>query len=112
MLKTRDKEKIVLIIDHCKKVKEYVKDLEYDDFLNNTQAQDAISFNILQIGELAKSLSDEFISEYNAVPWKSIKGMRDKICHGYESINKERVFETARKDVKELNDYCKKIVKE
>ena len=48
-----------------------------------------ICFNILQIGELAKNFEPSFIIEYNNVPWKQIKGMRDKVAHGYGTIKKE-----------------------
>lgn len=67
-------------------------------------------FNIFQIGELAKSLSDEFVDEYNKVPWKQIKGMRDRIGHGYDTINVDIVWNTAKENIKELNDYCLEIL--
>jgi uncharacterized protein with HEPN domain len=36
---------------------------------------------ILQIGELAKNLSDEFRETNNDIPWKAIMGMRDIFAH-------------------------------
>ena len=40
--------------------------------------KDVLCFNLLQIGELAKRFEPNFIKEYGNVPWKNIKGMRDR----------------------------------
>ena len=43
--------------------------------------RNAVSMPILQIGELAKQLSDAFISEHSLIPWKQIIRMRDLFAH-------------------------------
>lgn len=112
MLDVKDKEILFHIIDHSERVIDNIKNIKLDDFYNNRNLQDIVLFNIFQIGELSKSLSDEFINEYNGVPWKQIKGMRDIIVHGYQSISYERTYNTAKKDILDLYKYCKKIYKE
>ena len=37
--------------------------------------------------------------QFGGVPWKQIKGMRDKIAHGYGVIDLDRVWDTALLDV-------------
>ena len=37
--------------------------------------------------------------QFGGVPWKQIKGMRDKIAHGYEVIDLDRVWDTALLDI-------------
>lgn len=39
------------------------------------------------------------MKKYNKVPWRQIKGMRDKVAHGYGSIDKDRVWRTALNDI-------------
>lgn len=80
-------------------------------FNNDIDLREVVCFNIFQIGELAKGLSSEFIKKYDKIPWKQIKGMRDRIGHGYGTIDVEIVFNTAKTDIKELNEYCKEILK-
>ncbi len=80
------------------------------DFDNNEDVIEIICFNIMQIGELAKNFEPAFIENYNAVPWKQIKGMRDKVAHGYGTIDLDRVWFTATNDIKPLLNYCKNIV--
>ena len=66
---------------------------------------------MLQIGELAKSLPDVFFKKYQKMPWKQIKGMRDKVAHGYGTLEFDLVYATAKEDIPALQDYCLEIVK-
>ena len=52
----------------------------------------------------------EFIKEYNKIPWKQIIGMRNRIVHGYDTINLEIVWSTAIESIPELKSYCKEIL--
>ena len=64
---------------------------------------------ILQIGELVKNLSDEFISKYSAMAWKAIAGMRDIFAHHYGSIDYEMTWNTSIEDIPALKEYLMKI---
>lgn len=46
------------------------------------------------------------------MPWKNIKGMRDRVVHGYGTIKMEEVWKTAVRDIKPLREYCEKILEE
>ena len=72
--------------------------------------KEVVCFNLFQIGELANCLSIEFIKEYNKIPWKQIIGMRNRIVHGYDTINLEIVWNTAIESIPELKSYCKEIL--
>lgn len=72
--------------------------------------KEIICFNIFQIGELANSLSDEFTKEFNQIPWKQIKGMRNRIVHGYDTIDLEIVWNTANDSILLLREYCNSIL--
>ena len=45
------------------------------------------------------------------MPWKQIKGMRDKVAHGYDTLEFDLVYATAKEDIPALQDYCLEIVK-
>lgn len=98
------------IIDYCDRIEEKMATVTREMFENDRDIREIISFDIFQIGELAKGLSQKFTKEYNAIPWRQIKGMRDKIGHGYRFIDLDRVWNAASEDVKPLNDYCKQIL--
>lgn len=47
----------------------------------------ACAFSVSQIGELAKEVSEDTQNNYDYIPWRSMKGMRNKIVHDYENID-------------------------
>lgn len=112
MLAIKEKGILLYIINHCYRIENKINNLAFETFLSDEDIKDIISFNILQIGELAKNLSSEFLEQYHDMPWKDIKGMRDWVAHGYGTIDLNEVWNTAVNDIKPLREYCEKIIKE
>lgn len=110
MLSVRDKGLIIQILAYCDRIKQKMENMGLDEFKKDIDTRDIICFNVFQIGELAKSLTDDFVKEYNEVPWKDIKGMRDRIAHGYGTIDFAIIWTTAEEDIKQLGIYCKHIL--
>lgn len=53
--------------------------------------------SLIIIGEAATKVMDgysEFIQVHTQVPWRSMRGMRNRIAHGYFDINLDIVWET------------------
>ena len=110
MLNTKDKGRLLQIVKHCKRIEEKIKNINKNEFETNDDIREIVCFNIFQVGELAKELSDELINTYDKIPWKQIKGMRDRIGHGYETIDIDIVWNTAKDNIKELDIYCEEIL--
>ena len=61
--------------------------------------------NLVIIGEAAtKLLKDynKFLDLHPDVPWRSMKGMRNRIAHGYFDINLDVVWETVQTALPQL----------
>ena len=112
MLTIKETGIMFYIIDHCKRIEEKTLNVDAQAFCNDKDIQDIVCFNVFQIGELAKKLSPEFLSKYNKAPWKQIKGTRDKVGHGYETINMDAMWKIASNEVKPLREYCESILEE
>ena len=110
MLTVKEKGILLYIIDYCKRIEGKVSGVTRESFDEDMDITEIVCFNILQIGELAKRLSDDFITKYNGVPWKNIKGMRDKVAHEYGTIDLDQVWNAATNDIKSLREYCEQIV--
>jgi uncharacterized protein with HEPN domain len=51
--------------------------------------------NILsEIGEAAKALDEQTTSMMPDVPWRAIKGMRDKVVHDYPELDIDLLWDT------------------
>ncbi len=75
----------------------FVDGMSLIDFLADKRTQQAVVMNLIIIGEAAtKLLQDypEFVEQHADIPWRSMKGMRNRIAHGYFEINLEVVWET------------------
>ena len=110
MLGVKDKGILLQIIKRCNRVIEKVSNISEAEFSLNDDIKEVVCFNLFQIGELANVLSVEFIKEYNKIPWKQIIGMRNRIVHGYDTINLEIVWNTAIESIPKLKSYYKEIL--
>lgn len=71
------------------------------------KTQQAVILNLILIGEEAtKVLKDhEAFALANAhVPWRAMKGMRNRIAHGYFEINLDVVWETVQSALPQLTE--------
>ena len=81
-------------VNHCSK---YTK---REDFEADDMCVEATVFNLMQIGELAKSsLSDEVKESIKSIPWKQIYGLRNRIVHGYDGVDLVIVWDTVKEDL-------------
>lgn len=61
--------------------------------------------NIVIIGEAATKLANDeaqFVSRHPEVPWKAMRGMRNRIAHGYFEINLDTVWDTVQTALPQL----------
>jgi uncharacterized protein with HEPN domain len=59
------------------------------------------------LGEAAtKILNDfpDFARQHDSIPWTSMKGMRNRIAHGYFDIDLEIVWETVQRNLPALRE--------
>ena len=50
------------------------------------------------------------MEEYKNIPWKSIRGMRNRIVHDYENIDLSVLWGTIKESLPELKDELKDII--
>ena len=99
-----DKDKAILqkIVGYVNDISQYIKGLDYDSFLQDKKTISACAFSVLQIGELAKELTEDLQNANSDIPWRSIKGMRNKIVHDYEKVDFAVLWGTIETSLPEL----------
>ncbi len=71
--------------------------MDKEGFLGDLRTQRAVVMSLIIVGEAAAKLVDQypdFAAAHPAVPWRSMRGMRNRIAHGYFDINLDVVWET------------------
>lgn len=98
------------IFESIELIEKYSKNLNYNKFLENNEAQDAIMRRIEIIGEAAKSVPLKIRKEHPNIPWKQIAGMRNMLAHEYFGIVMKRIWDTTQKDLPKLKKQILKII--
>ena len=78
--------------------------------LKDEKTQRAFARSIEIIGEAVKNISSDVIIKYKEVPWRNIAGMRDKLIHGYFSVDYEIVWDVAKNIIPEFKNQLIKIM--
>ena len=71
--------------------------LEEDEIL-----VDSIMFRLIQVAENSEKLTEKFKKTYPSIPWRAIKGLRNRIVHEYGNVDLTIVYDTVKKDIPEL----------
>lgn len=93
------------MLDAARQACSYVEGLSKDDFLADKRTQQAVFLNIVIIGEAAAKLLQnyaDFLDQHPDIPWRNMKGMRNRIAHGYFDINLDVVWETVQTALPQL----------
>lgn len=86
---------------------EFVEGLDRTDFLADKRTHQAVILNLIILGEAAARLIDrhpDYVAAHPEVAWLSMRGMRNRIAHGYHDIDLEIVWETVSVALPELLD--------
>ena len=77
----------------------FTEGLAQADFLQDKRTQQAVVMSLIVLGEAATKVMDQhptFAAQNKHIPWRSMRGMRNRIAHSYFDINLEVVWDTVR----------------
>ena len=83
----------------------FVEGMAKDDFLGDKRTQQAVIMSLIVVGEAATKVMDGyagFTQAHTEVPWRDMRGMRNRMAPGYFDINLDVVWETAQQWLPEL----------
>lgn len=102
------------IVSYCCQIEETVQ--RFGDsarvFQSDRIYRSAAALCILQIGELAGNLSEEFRARHASIPWRQIKAMRNLVAHKYGTIDPDTAWEVIQDDIPALKEYCRSVLEQ
>jgi len=101
-MKPTDAHRVLDIERGAETIRAYLHGMHRGMFDRDRKTQDAVLRQIEIIGEAVKALSPELKAAIPKIPWRRIGGMRDKLAHKYWEVDRDLVWEVARKHVREL----------
>ena len=76
-------------------ISEFIKGMDYNDFIKDKKTEFAVIRALEIIGEATKNVPESIRTKYPKIPWKSMAGMRDKLIHAYFGVRFELIWNTA-----------------
>jgi uncharacterized protein with HEPN domain len=73
--------------------------------LEDRRTQQAVVMSLIIIGEASTKIMDQhadFAAAHAYIPWRSMRGMRNRIAHGYFDINLDVVWDTIQSALPDL----------
>ena len=63
---------------------------------------DSVMFRLIQISENAGKLTESFRSAHPSIPFRAMKGLRNRIVHEYGNVDLSVIYDTVHDDIPEL----------
>ena len=86
------------------------KQVTRDDIIGDRDTRWMVSMPLLDITEQVSALSQGFLNAYPIPDFKSIKGMRNRLVHGYGDVNQGYIADAVFDDLPELAQRCREII--
>ncbi|MCL2093222.1 MAG: DUF86 domain-containing protein [Treponema sp.] len=83
---------------------------DYNNFISDKDYFNSVCMSLLQIGELANHLSNEFTEIHSDIPWRNIIGLRHVVVHGYGQLDAEIIWTSLTEDLPGLFVKCKALI--
>ena len=98
----RDRLLLAELIDAAERVVALVEGHEAGEIEADRDRRDALLWNFTVLGEASAQLSADLKAAHPEVPWADPARMRNRIVHGYWTIDFEVLVATARDDLPEF----------
>ena len=80
------------MIEFGEKVRAYTAEMDQAAFVADARTYDAVLRNLELIGEAATHVPVTLRNAHPEIPWRAIIGMRNRLAHGYLTIDDDLVW--------------------
>jgi uncharacterized protein with HEPN domain len=98
------------ILDAMDKAGILVEGFTYEEFETDFRTNFAVVRALEIIGEATKRLPMNLREQYPEIPWTGMAGMRDRIIHGYDTVDLQIVWDVVKKDIPEIKPQIQQIL--
>ncbi len=82
----------------------------FDDFTRDETLKRAVVRSLEIIGEATKKIPADFKVRWDAVKWKNMAGMRDRLIHDYIGVNYYIVWDVVKNKIPELHSQIVEVI--
>jgi uncharacterized protein with HEPN domain len=90
------------MLEAARLIRRYLRGVSFEDFWEDSEKRDAVCLRLAVIGESANKIEAATAAALTAVPFPSLRGLRNRIAHDYGAIDFRIVWEITQKDIEPL----------
>lgn len=112
----RDLAVVLDIVLACRDVESFLRGVERADFLDEEagdeerKTRSAVIHQLLVVGEATKRLSNELRAANPQIPWQAMAGLRDRLIHGYDEVDLDRVWQISTVEVPKVRGHLEHLL--
>ena len=90
------------ILAALRAIADYTDGMTFDEFVGDPRTMDAVVRNLMTMGESIRWIPEPILDAHPAVPWHTLRGVRNVIVHEYFGVDPEILWQTVRGDLPPL----------
>lgn len=98
------------ILDAMQKAQAMLEDVTFEEFETDYQINFAVVRALEIVGEATKRLPTSLREQYPEIPWMDMEGMRDRIIHGYDTVNLHLVWDTVKNRIPDVKPKIQQVL--
>ena len=110
MTRHDDKVRLHNMLEHAQEAVSFARGKNRRDLASDRVLELALVRLVEVVGEAAAKTSPECKQEYPFIPWMEIIGMRNRLIHGYNSVDLNVLWDTIEIDLPPLIEKLQKIL--
>lgn len=98
------------MLEHAREALQMASGKAREDLVSDRMLALALTHLVEIIGEAARQVPEEMRARHPDVPWRQIVGMRNRLIHGYSSVDLNLLFDTVTEDLPALIEALERII--
>jgi uncharacterized protein with HEPN domain len=90
------------MLEAARLIRVYMRKVSFDEFWHDNEKRDAVALRLSIIGEAASHVSPAAQKALPSIPFKQIRGLRNRIAHDYGAIDFKIVWNVTQKEIAPL----------
>jgi uncharacterized protein with HEPN domain len=90
------------MLEAARLIRAYVDGMTFEEFSGNCEKRDAVALRLTVLGEAAHKISGETEAALPGIPFKSLRGMRNRIAHDYGAVDFRIVWAVTQQELDPL----------
>jgi len=104
MLLKRDETILRKVLEEITYLETTMSGLTHETFVENEDKKRVAAMTLINMGELVKNLSVDFVQSAKDFPLKEIRGLRHMAAHEYYAMRFEDIWDTIQNEIPELKE--------